>query len=551
MKDLANRISTGKLFEAELPEIETTVARLIEDRPWLRTELAREFRAAAIEHGASIRRAQAVFESVRLHPYRGARDFLNSLQKTGAFELYIVSEGQPDTQWLKIRRTGLSDFVRRERLLTTSDAANPEQTIADLGVERARLHKELERIDSELQKVSDGRERLAVLIDRMAGELKVIASNIDAEAIILGIDNNCRAKLCRRVRSPGAAPTALDEERGRLADLQSKLEAEQARVNHQLRATEFVVKVLERMSAKRNRLFYAAVVRSILRSQTRPLDKLRVSFRDLLDVCGEEQVHPMKLAIIGDRMDHDIEPSQFVIGTEKLLTIHLQSEKYHAKGPVDSNCQADFRAYTLAQAKAILMSKSSWQDKCCTTDPLLFDYTVDYKAGRGLEYDLDIRHPRVGVSLLVSGITAMPGSVTYDVCLAVLCEFLNRKNAHVGDLIDRLDTPSKLLEEDLWVIGEHQRNLARLRIIVVCALIKSRVLSSWADLSGSVDKVGEYLLNDCTALLDAKENPNYRDALKRVKETLQSLKNSGYPGYENVGFKTKAESILGQLSEVN
>ena len=63
------------------------------------------------------------FSRVRLHPLKEARDLLTSLKQTGAFNLYIVSEGYPDTQWNKLCSIGLSKFFGQSHVLTTGDVA--------------------------------------------------------------------------------------------------------------------------------------------------------------------------------------------------------------------------------------------------------------------------------------------------------------------------------------------------------------------------------------------------------------------------------------------
>ena len=75
----------------------------------------------------------AAFEQVRLYPFKEAHDFLESLRLTGAFEMYVVSEGDPDTQWMKLRDSGLSPrFFDREHVLTTGDAVQTVEVLRAL-----------------------------------------------------------------------------------------------------------------------------------------------------------------------------------------------------------------------------------------------------------------------------------------------------------------------------------------------------------------------------------------------------------------------------------
>ena len=113
--------------------------RLDEDRTLFRVGKARrlaslrespavvEFRHEYEKHlrdsGTEIDRAVRAFSRVRLHPLKEARDLLTSLKQTGAFNLYIVSEGYPDTQWNKLCSIGLSKFFGRSHVLTTGDVA--------------------------------------------------------------------------------------------------------------------------------------------------------------------------------------------------------------------------------------------------------------------------------------------------------------------------------------------------------------------------------------------------------------------------------------------
>ena len=89
-----------------------------------------------------IHRAINQFESVRMYPFKEARDFLRSLKMSGALNLYVVSEGHPDTQWRKLCSTGLSEFFSPEHLLTTGDAVESVTVRESLKITLARLDAE-------------------------------------------------------------------------------------------------------------------------------------------------------------------------------------------------------------------------------------------------------------------------------------------------------------------------------------------------------------------------------------------------------------------------
>ncbi len=95
------------------------------------------------------------FLSVDRYPFKEAFDFIKSLKDTGMYDLYIVTEGHPETQWMKIKSIGLSEYFKREHVLTTEDAANPFNELEILKKENEFINNELNELESKVNSYKD------------------------------------------------------------------------------------------------------------------------------------------------------------------------------------------------------------------------------------------------------------------------------------------------------------------------------------------------------------------------------------------------------------
>jgi len=360
----------------------------------------RSYRQVLQDNSDQIRAARSVFEEVPLQPSKEARDLLRSLELTGSFSLYVVSEGDPETQWLKIKNAGLDAFFKRQSVLTTGEAAAPIEEMARVGEERSRLERELAEKQTKV-------EALRRKLQDLAGIKGYITSMIPPEA--------GAAHVVEEGFGPHLWP--LPQE---IKDLEAHIR----RVKLQFDAVKFVGLVLKRMAKKGGRAFYAAVIRAILRNPESPRDELR-SFAHLID--GRLKKAELKFAMIGDRLDNDIEPPSLVLGPEHIATVHLRSGTY--AGPdrtVARGVPPRYVADTLAQVKAILLDKETWDGLPCKGDPQVFDWAVNFN--ERLQVRDGSGDYSVGVDLLLQGIrhATDPRSIVSRICAGILAERLGQ-----------------------------------------------------------------------------------------------------------------------------
>ncbi len=346
-------------------------------------------------YGDLIKTAQANFEGVELTPYKEARDFLKSLKDSGAFYLYVVSEGDPATQWLKLKSTGLADFIGRDHLLTTGEAAEPVKERQQLSDEQNAISKQyteaVRRQQSADQRVFDSGGLHRVLVARLR--------NNEASARIA-------SELSRRSQA--------DE-----MELPS-LEAATRRLELYQQAILFANAVITRMAKKRGKPFYAAVVRAILRKPHSPLNELR-NFSRLMDKPRNQEM--IKFAMIGDRQDNDIDPPSELLGREHLLSIRIRSER-DSKQTKNKEFPPNYIVESLAQAKAIILSKNTWDHIWCKDAPPIFNWRNMPEPGGNSRSYFDSSDNTVCLAVLIAGIiyASRPSSLTRKICAGVLLE---------------------------------------------------------------------------------------------------------------------------------
>jgi len=462
-------------------------ARQIADQPWWRPWAARFsklYQRTIHDHADVIRAARSVFEDVKLAPLKEARDLLRSLELTGAFSLYVVSEGDPETQWLKLKSTGLDSFFKRQCVLTTGDAAEPIE-------ERTRLIEER----GALEKASAEMSAKYAELDAKLGELGAIKERIqpwskDSSEIHQRIENVFEGQL-----SP--IPPEMRE-----------IKVIVERIKIQLQAAKFVGLVLDRMSRKEGKAFYAAVIRAILRNPESPRDELR-SFGHLID----EQVKKaeMKFAMVGDRQDNDIESPTMLMGKEHILTIRLQSGKYSQE---DRRALTKFPpryvAQTLAQVKAILLSKDVWEAVRFKGDPPVFDWRVDFRDRRYVNSGSNDNF-QIGIDFILFGIRYAESerSIISRVCAGVLVEDLLRSSSDFNTVIS--------LAAAFPADADVDENCRSSRARILCALVDAGI-GAGADLC---EKTRQQLQEDEREL--AQYAPRTEPIVQRIRRSLVSL----------------------------
>jgi phosphoglycolate phosphatase-like HAD superfamily hydrolase len=387
------------------------------ERPGWICQLKEDWNRAKHVYKTNIQRAQTAFSEVPFLAFKEARDFLDSLRQCG-FRIYVVSEGDADAQWDKIRRTGLDDFFERCRVLTTADAASPKDERKALDYETKELRRARIRLLEERDECMARYLpifRLTIRMGTLAGKAKDEVQNAFDEAL----------QEYERIGS------ALYE------------------VEMNLKVAEFVGLVLERMAAKSGRPFYAAVVRAILHDGNDPLSVL-TSFRRLMQPLARKT--RIKFAMIGDRAENDIRPPSDLLGREHLLTVRFISGKYHSETPGRNG--STLAVYTLAQAKVLLLQNHVWyKDPSariqCVDNPPIFNWTV-HLADKD-HFPTDKTDAQIGLNWIDRGL-AMPGreeNVISRICAGILVEYLHQEpsSKYLKDVLSMyLDPPDELAD---------------------------------------------------------------------------------------------------------
>jgi phosphoglycolate phosphatase-like HAD superfamily hydrolase len=475
-------------------EDETTLEACAGRARWLK-DFSNSYNRTADRCNNAISCAQEAFSSGTMRPFKEVPDLLRSLALTGAFSLYIVSEGHPETQWLKTVSMGLDQFFDRQHVLTTGDVAEPTQEWRQLAKEQETLAANAAKIRADYE---DLKGRLAVLGD------------VDDALVVELEKSSFRDGLRKAVIEP-----PREEIAGKLRDLRSKLDE----VDRQQRTATFVRAVLTRMAYKRGVSFYAAVVRSILRNPQSPLDELR-SFRNLIDATAPSTT--LKFAMIGDRPDNDIEPVIRLLGRDRVLTVRLLSEKYAERQPPRQrgSYEPSYVAHSAAQVKAILMAKAPWNEVGCTSDPRVFTWRIDVDNPAHEPDSPDVAEPRVGLDYVICGIQMLPEDfeVIYKVCSGVFAEHVvHGTNREQNIILNPFLRPDSLKE----TLNEGNIPETRRRVRILSSLVCGGATST-SSLSARREEFGKRLEKDRDILLEylPKNDPDILTAEK----ALSSLK---------------------------
>jgi FMN phosphatase YigB (HAD superfamily) len=418
------------------------LANLIKQANWTK-ELLKLYVQIETENADTIDKAVQKFNGIKLFAFKEAFDFLKSLQDSGIYNLYVVSEGNPETQWLKLKSTGLSEFFPRVKVLTTDDAGNFNRQIEFLKQEKQIILNKINDTTSDEKGITNSflefanfKLLLGIELDRLSPEEDPADSEIGSVIKKIWVDAYKfeRSHFARRI-----------------AQIKRNLELYEERQ----KTIQFVETLLQRLSTKGGITFYAAVIRAILNNPEAPLDSLK-DFEKLIDFDLPDT--PFKIAMIGDRQKNDIEPIIKLLGRKKMLTLRLLSGKYYNTEPINNNLlDPDYIVHTLAQAKALLLSEDIWANKICTYETPFFclKIEIDEYKRKEIPSENNLLNPEsvsvsVGLDIILTGIQ-MPSIIfplTNKICRKILKEFI-LLNPDVGlkPIFERIGLFAPLVED--------------------------------------------------------------------------------------------------------
>ena len=358
-----------------------------------------------LEFNNEIQHARHVFNSTKIYPFNGVRDFLESLKMTESFELYVVTEGEADTQWMKILNSGLHKYFDRSHVLTTSDAGEPTSEIIKLRWERAALKSEVEDAEKSIGKL----ESSLLDLDRLGNDILELSVNDDErETELVNIIRPHKNKLLKLRK-------LKREQRERYLQIEN--------------VGEFAQYVIRRLAKKDGKAFYSAVIRAILRDPVDALEELK-SFDNLMKDIPDK--NRMKFVMIGDRQDNDVEWPKALLG-KSLLSIRLMSSKYanetkqseSATINVKEELRPNYIVHTISQAKLLLLNKNIWDAMTCIRTTPVFDWRIDHK-NRNLKANISEKNPAIGLEYILLGLELhIPKyDLIHKICSGVFCDFI-------------------------------------------------------------------------------------------------------------------------------
>lgn len=411
--------------EERLARIKTYNIGRPSEPPWIRS-LRIAYEAALRTYRDAIRAAQTSFRSATLSPMKEARDCLRSLQTDGRFRLYVVSEGKPNVQWMKLKSAGLDAFFDPKRVLTTGDAAEPTVERATMQAENVKLAEQTENVSSDLTAIDQALDNFESSVN---APLKYALNEADIE--IKGFDcDRSRRDQCPLEKLPPRATKILASYRELLELRRASLQRIVERNARWQASASLVERILDRMSVKAGTSFYAAAIRAILRDPDAPLDHLK-SFASLLTPLRRAPQY--RLAMVGDRLDNDINPPLHLLGAGHIVTVHLSSGQYWNQTP-SAVTEPSYVADTLAQVKALLLSAHDWDSTAVAFDPPI--YQCDVIPGDSGYSERTSQDPgTVGMTVLLQGLDMAPFGYELipRICAGVLGEFLARSAASLPE----------------------------------------------------------------------------------------------------------------------
>ena len=377
----------------------------------------REYESVLRNRAMEIGDARREFSEVQLHPLKEVRDLLTSLKESNAFNLYVVSEGEPETQWNKLCSIGLEGFFGQSHVLTTGDVA-PEYDN-----ERRQFYRE----KGELQRRLEDTEREY----RYAHKEGIDLTEIELDIYDFLCDDTDDDKIASQTLS------IRNKHRKKQLKNERRLKKKISQIQEELKVAACVEKILFRLRDKLSLAFYAAVIRAIMRNPNRPLDTLH----DLQKIRHEEVGTPrMKLVMIGDRQTKDLHPPLELLADVKtqeregLITIRLLSGKYAVTDDEnpdtpDHPYSPNFLSLTMAQTKAILLSPNTWEDiRCLEQEPPLFNWSVNLDSRTKIPGNPEDNTESIGIDYILTGMSLsnVEFPVISNICSSLLNEHVNR-----------------------------------------------------------------------------------------------------------------------------
>jgi len=446
LREWAHHHGVRRMKDEDMKRLKELVAD--PNRTQWRDDFARQYEYLRSEQSDKVQAAQSAFKSVKMNAFREAWDLLESIDQSEQFELYIVSEGDPDTQWEKLQSTGLSNFFNRERVLTTGDAAEPIIERRELEAAREILSSEVERINKQIEMLQGSSNRFDTLRWKFL-------------------------KLCRKHNQEKiydeeyGINKILGEEEDRVVREIVNLDSYKELVETRLETADYVERVIRRMARKGGVSFYSAVIRAILRNPNQPREVLR-SFASLMEK-PYKPVWSTKFVMIGDRLENDIEPPLRLLSKEDILCIRIIAGKYATSkqnsAPKPAELQPHYIIQTLAQAKVLLLSRKVWNETKCAEDPFVFHCSIvtDGKDSPQVEKDklpIELKYIICGIEMTDRGFR-----IIRQVCSGILGECL----IGLSSQDDRENLISKCVEfdKDRTNVKERIRRSVLVRATVV------------------------------------------------------------------------------------
>ncbi len=367
------------------------------------------------DHMSFVTHAIHVFSKGRMSLYKEAFDFLETMNQLPGIRLYIVSEGIPESQWMKVQNTGLAEYIPRGRVLTTGHAAEPTELNMTLNRARTAVSERKQTLDAEQKHLAS----MVLLFAELDNAFEILnGQGID-------VDKRFRDRIEK----------FINDRKKNLISRQVRVQNEMDLLNHRMDCLDCLAAIVDRMREKRRVTFYAGVFRAILHDPISPRDQLILWDKLVSDSPSREK---MKFAMIGDRNKNDIVPPQELLGKENILTIRMLSEKYFEEDG-ESQQTATYTVNTLAQAKAILLSRVAWEGIKCTFEPPFFNYFVvtDPKE-REQKPRSNEDAPKIGIDHVLFGIDMVEYSLIHRVFASILCEFLRKEVALKNEDVARI-----------------------------------------------------------------------------------------------------------------
>jgi len=453
------------------------------------------------------------FSAVQMHPLKEARDLLTSLENTKAFNFYVVSEGDPETQWNKLCSIGLSDMFDRSHLLTTGDVAPKYDD------ERQQFEHEKSLLEICLRDVKQDKQVAKAARDNLGD----IVSYVNTSKLY-GVAPDTLTELAKKVQSEFRETQLKSEQR---------IEQDYDDIKQQKNVAQCVEKILAHLQGKFSVAFYAAVIRAIMRNPNRPLDTLQ----NLQAIRREVPDTPrMKFAMIGDRQTKDLSPPRELLMQSNpnqagLITIRLLSGKYAVDDDENPDNKElgtpDYLALTLAHVKALMLSQVTWQRPCLVQEPPLFNWGISLDNPEVIPEDPEKNDEKIGVDHILRGMSMSKKDyrVISDICAAIMAEYLGRcaenERAIILKQLFREDDDSREPSEMAARVAALVRAGGLTLSWITCdeEIHFAEKLSEWriSSLNSAPSWVDEQLLN---ALYWIKNNARSKEAVKVAEGTI-------------------------------